>query len=441
MDLTPRRRRGVAIVAVLAALAAAIVTLLVSVSPADATLPGVQGPIFVELPGGAGIQRMNPDGSGKTVVVRSGIQLPIAPGENGPSTMKWPSHPAVSSDGTLIAFDAVVQPSLADFPDNANRELFTFNVRDGAITRLRPLQRATSPEFAPGSTATAGKLAYITVYPTLASAVATSTYSVVRPVLSAQSVWTPSDPGDQNVVRHFVGDLDWSPDGRVIAYNDSVVERRTDGNDANGEPWFKLVWVTTVRLVEPRIGGIRTALTSAERDTQDLAAQPVSWAPDGRRLLVATPGLGLQILGITTSYGWSGSADVFGTTASDREAVFAPSNTTGTPGDTILTRRGDKLYLLTSSATEGKIKGPIGNGFHPVWLAYPFPQVLGVAVPLVPALPPVALPPELQPRDLLIKSVQQTCAALPAACLTPTVPNVATTTTTGPSKTVESAGQ
>ena len=49
---------------------------LVTGSAATATTAGVQGPIFAALGGGAGIQRLNPNGSGKTIVVPSSMALP-----------------------------------------------------------------------------------------------------------------------------------------------------------------------------------------------------------------------------------------------------------------------------------------------------------------------------------------------------------------------------
>jgi hypothetical protein len=393
--------------------------------PVSATAPGLQGPIFVALPGGGGIQRMNPDGTAKATVVATSVPLPARDGLPA-ATLRWPERPSVSSDGALLVFDAVVQRANEDFPNDLNRELFAYNIRDGVLTRLKPGQRATNARWRPDSVATNGVIAFslgnalVGEDPSFtSSSLATAAVGGTRSlVMSRPVVWTPT-------AGFSVNNIDWAPDGKAIAYNSVQAQVRVDGHDANGKDLTKIVYVSTVRIHEPRVEGLRrTVMQGADRGDPVQAQQPLSFAPTGYRLLVKPTGRPLQIVLFDGSYQQSGATEVFGSTDADVEAVFAPSNTTGTPGDTILTRRGNGLYLLTSSATEGKIRGPIATGFHPFWTAYPVPAVAGVAVPQLPAVP--GLQPELQPRDLLNSTATQACRGLAALCTAPTVPAVTT---------------
>ena len=421
MRQTIRRSVRAIAVTLLLGLVAGAGAAVVGAGPAHATLPGMQGEIYTSGFGPTpGIYRTTADGAGQQQLVPGVFTQTFGPLT---FTMGYPRRPAVSPDGSILLFDAIVRQGvhpastfLNDTTDTG-RELFAMRLiapRVGQIDRLLPGHIAFGADWRP--TATDGSIAYSgeTGFPGPIQWPANAVH-LGRVIEEADALFLSGATPISIINTERVSDVEYSPDGTAISYT-SMAEL------PGSEPGDHQRWEVSLHIRSHFSTGfdhvIRTDVPSSSFSlpSPEFLGIQTSWAPDGRRLLVD----GKEVVSIDPAT-WTasgGSYFLLGSERSNEGAVFAPSNDPGTPGDTFAVPAGG-LYILTASATEARIRGPLGSAAaqDAFWWAQPPPLLLGLlAVDSLPALQPLVVPPKYQPKTIVGQLGLQTCKALPALC-------------------------
>ena len=234
---------------------------LVLASPAQATLPGVNGKIAFSSGGlgGGDIYTVNPDGSELTNVTNG-----AAPAARMPS---W------SPDATQIVF--------ASEGDNPGwSDLFTVDAAGGSVTNITNTPELF--EFQPAWSPDGAKIAFMTDEGNGLEVYTIAPDGTDRTNVSNNNYSMEADPA-------------WSPDGTRIAFE---TEREDNG-------FAPAIWLMNAN------GSAQTRLTDG--------IEP-SWSPDGARIVFTALGVSLRTMNVDGT----GEAGMPGSGPGERSPVWSP---------------------------------------------------------------------------------------------------------------------